>query len=336
MNVSRWIHAYLAKLSCQNAEFYPLIRDQVTQQGCFLTSLPQPAAINNRERMSILGSLVSTFTEDKVRLDGFYCESPEKSATSIDAAILVHGLSGNFYKSRLLKHFANELSAIGIDTLLVNTRGHDFLNATPRMGRTATLGAAVEVLDEAKYDLQGWVQFLQKQGRTNVILVGHSLGAIKSLYAQAHLPQDNVKCIAAFSATKLSYDSLLGSSRGERFSHWLVTAKKLVAENSGDQLMYVDFPFPTWMSANAYLKKYGDGDRYNWLNFMDRIEVPVLAAFGEIEMKENPAFVAMQFDLASIDQPNFSVQYVANADHFYSACFQEAGQCLIQWLGTQN
>ena len=282
----------------------------------------------------MLGKLVNTFTEDKVRLDGFFAEAENESPQNhgIDAAVIVHGLSGNFYKSRLLKHLASELSSIGVATLLANTRGHDYLNSSPRMGRTATLGAAVEIIDECKFDLSAWVDFLKKSGKPNVMLVGHSLGAIKSLYAQAHLPHENVKRIAAFSATKLSYDSLLSSSKGERFSHWLTLAQKHVADGTGDQLLFVDFPFPTWMSANAYLKKYGDGDRYNWLNFKDQIEIPVLAVFGEIEMQENPAFAAMKFDLQHLEQPHFDVQYIEHADHFYSACFRAAGQCLIQWL----
>ena len=282
----------------------------------------------------MLGKLVNTFTEDKVRLDGFFAqtESPEMRKHGIDAAVIVHGLSSNFYKSRLLKHFAAELYKQGIDALLVNTRGHDFLNSTPRMGRAATLGAAVEIIDECKYDLHGWVEFLAKHDRQNVLLVGHSLGAIKAFYAQAHMPHPNVKKIAAFSATKLSYDSLLSSSGGERFSHWLRIAQKQVADNSGQQLLYVDFPFPTWMSADAYLKKYGDGDKYNWLSFLDQITIPVLAAFGEIEMKDNPAFAAMAHDLENITQANFLIDYIPHADHYYSACFQEASNRLFAWL----
>lgn len=287
----------------------------------------------------MLGKLVSTFTEDKVRLDGLHCEAKTQSDSTqleLDAAVIVHGLSGNFYSSRLLKHLASELLKIGVDALLVNTRGHDFLNSTPRMGRAATLGAAVEIIDECKFDLHGWVEYLEKNGKQNILLLGHSLGAIKSLYAHAHKPHQNVKKIAAFSATKLSYDSLMGSSGGDKFKHWLNEAHERVADNRGDQLMYVDFPFPTWMSAEAYLKKYGDGDKYNWLNFTEEIQVPVLAAFGEIEMRENPAFAAMDHDLKNISQSNFSVEYIPNADHFYSACFREASECLINWLGSYS
>ena len=284
----------------------------------------------------MIGELVSVLTEDKVRLDGFYREANRQSNTDIDSAILIHGLSGNFYKSRLLKHFATELNGIGISTVLVNTRGHDYLNSTPRMGRSTTLGAAVELIDECKHDLYAWCEFLDSRERSRVLLLGHSLGAIKSLYAQAHLPHENVKKIAAFSATKLSYDSLVGSSGGERFAFWLNAAQAKVAEGKGDDFLFVDFPFPTWMSATAYLAKYGDGDKNNWLNFKEQISIPVLAAFGEREMEDNAAFNAMKADLANIRQANFTIDFVPNADHFYSACFDEASNRLMAWLGAKS
>lgn len=283
------------------------------------------------------GELVSIITRDRVRLDGFYSKAgPTESRLPVDAAVIIHGLSGNFYKSRLLKHFASELQNSGVHTVLVNTRGHDYLNATQRMGRSTTLGAAVEVIDESKFDLHAWVDFLANRDHPRVMLLGHSLGAIKSLYAQASMPHPAVSHVAAFSATKLSYDSLMSSSDGERFSHWLEQAHQKVAEGCGSELLYVDFPFPTWMSADAYLKKYGDGDKYNWLSSMESIKVPTLTVFGQIEMEENPAFVAMQDDLRTLDQENFDLRYIPHADHFYSACFEKATNCLLDWLSTNH
>ena len=287
------------------------------------------------------GELVSVITRDRVRLDGLYSDSEvdcqvagQGSNLPVDGAVIGHGLSGNFYKSRLLKHVAAGLTQAGVDTVLVNTRGHDYLNATPRMGKSATLGAAVEVIDECKQDLFAWSDFLVGRGCERVMLLGHSLGAIKSLYAQGHHPHPNVTHLAAFSATKLSFDSLLSSESGGRFSHWLEEAHRMVSEEQGDGLLFFDFPFPTWMSANAYLKKYGDGDRYNWLSFIEDIRIPTLAAFGELELDQNAAFVAMKHDLRTIDQANFKISYIPNADHFYSACFEKATKCLMDWLST--
>lgn len=203
------------------------------------------------------------------------------------------------------------------------------------MGKSATLGAAVEIVDESKFDLYAWAEFLSGRGYDDILLLGHSLGAIKSLYSQAHNPHDNVKRIAAFSPTKLSYDSLLESSGGDKFSHWISTAQKLVEQNRGDEFMFVDFPFPTWMSAMAYLNKYGDRDRYNWLNWNEEISIPTLCVFGEREMRDNAAFEVMGPELRAITQPNFEICYLPQADHFYTACFTAATQQLLLWLGLE-
>ena len=96
--------------------------------------------------------------------------------------------------------------------------------------------------------------------------------------------------------------------------------------------MFVDFPFPTWMSANAYHSKYGDGDKYNWLSFMNQITVPTLATFGTIEMEDNPSFKVMKPELEAITQSNFEIAFVERADHFYSACFEAASDILMGWL----
>ncbi len=285
----------------------------------------------------MFGEIVSVLTPDKVKLDGFYSQPAQPnsdSRTTVDAAVIVHGLSGNFYQSRLLKHFAIELRKTGIGSLLINTRGHDYLNSTPRMGRATTMGAAVEIIDECRFDLTAWTDFLVQRGHQRILLLGHSLGAIKSLYCQAHQSHPNVVGVAAFSATKLSYDSLLSSTGGDRFSHWLGVAQQMVSTGEGQRLLFVDFPFPTWMSADAYLNKYGNGDRYNWLSFLDRIVVPTLAVFGEIEINENPAFMAMAEDLRNIRQANFRVEMIANADHFYSARFKAASSVLGDWLNS--
>lgn len=292
----------------------------------------------------MLGELVAVMTEDRVRLDGFFCrpstqeaeflETAEAAQLPVDGVVIVHGLSGNFYSSKLLKHLSHQMLKHGLMTVMVNTRGHDYLNTTVRMGRAHTFGAAVEILGEAPFDLFAWVEFLADRGCANVLLLGHSLGAIKSLYAQAYKPHPRVVAIAGLSATRLSYDALLASEGGDKFSNWLQTARDLVAQNKGDQLIFVDFPFPTWMSAMAYLRKYGDGDKYNWLSFAERISIPALVAFGQIEMEENPAFMGMQTELSRLTemQTNFTVEIVETADHFYSARALAVSELIINWL----
>lgn len=280
------------------------------------------------------GQLVNVMTADRVRLDGFYVAAEKSVDGSIDAAVITHGLSGNFYGSRLLKHIAEHLSQKGISSVLINTRGHDYLNATVRSGRSQTLGAAFERIDECPCDLNAWVDFLVDRGHQNIILAGHSLGAIKSLYAQAHTPHSNVVGVCGLSATRLSYDGLLASSGGEQFSKWLRIAQEWVAEQRSDDLLFVDFPFATWMSAGAYLEKYGAGDRFNWLNFADQILVPTWLGFGELELNENPAFAGLDEELEQIANrsSHFTIDTIAGADHFYSARYDAATTAVSRWI----
>ena len=113
------------------------------------------------------GEIVHTITSDFVRLHGFYRESKETLVTNsetgaISAAILTHGLGGNFYSSRLLFHLAQVLESIGIHVVIANTRGHDMINSSTWAGKTRSVGAAFEDVADSKMDISAWADFLAK------------------------------------------------------------------------------------------------------------------------------------------------------------------------------
>ena len=286
------------------------------------------------ENKSQLGELVSLSTEDRVRLDGFFCQSEQPAATRFDAAVITHGLGGNFYSSRLLKYFGRVFNELGMAFVLANTRGHDNLTTTIRSGRITSLGAAYEKVSESEYDLAAWSDFLSRQGFENQLLFGHSLGAIKSIYASAFRPRPHVKAIAALSATRLNHQRLLDSAGGNDFKQMLEQAKSFVAQGRGNDLMRVTFPFATWMAADAYLEKYGPENKYDWIGFAERIELPTLLVYGERELNENPAFADLRLDLESLARSHsqFEIEVVEEADHFYSGRIQAAGEVVRNWL----
>ena len=196
------------------------------------------------------------------------------------------------------------------------------------------MGSAVEDVSESQFDLHAWAEFLADKGCKKVLLLGHSLGAIKSLYAQAHNPHPAVAALACLSATRLSEPALMASEKGDSFRELLNKARNLVDDQKGDELLFVDFPFPTWMSAAAYARKYGSGDSLNWVRYANAINVPTLCVFGQIEMAENPAFMGMQHDLDEITAAleNFRVEIIESADHFYSARALAASEKIMEWL----
>src|SRR5438128_1162149 len=125
--------------------------------------------------------LVRTTTRDGVRLDGAFQAAAGGAGLGLDGACLVHGTGGSFYSS----------------VLLANTRGHDVVSnaATAQGGRH--LGAAYEVVDDCRHDLAAWLDWLRQRVGSRLALIGHSLGAVKCLYATAHEPQAGVGAAVA-------------------------------------------------------------------------------------------------------------------------------------------
>lgn len=285
------------------------------------------------------GELVFTTTSDFVRLHGFYRRSDSPLATSnecgsVDSALLVHGLGGNFYSSRMLLHFANTLCGLGISVVIVNTRGHDMINTSTWAGRSRSIGAALENVGDAQLDIATWVDFLVKRGHGNVLVFGHSLGSIKTLYAQANNPHPKVRALICLSATRLSYSRLVNTPRGKVFRETFERCQAMVNQQQGNQPIEVPFPYPTWMTARCYIEKYGPEETYNWMNFIDQVDIPTLMLFGEKELDNDAAFEGLRPELDQLRSGwnSLTIEEIEGADHFYTAKFQEVDDHLVRWL----
>ncbi len=282
------------------------------------------------------GEIVSVATADHVRLHGFYraAESASRDGSPQPAVILIHGLGGNFYSSRLLNYLADSFVEHGVHSVIVNTRGHDTISTLSQSGRALTGGATYESVGDCTYDLRAWAEWIKSQTSGPVILLGHSLGAIKALYTQAEQPIDNVAALIALSATRLNHQALLDSAGGDQFRHWFALASKRVDEGRANELLSVDFPFPTWMTAGAYREKYGPKNRYDWFRFVDAIQNDSLLVFGERELSGSPAFEGLRDDLSGrlANHPSVETSIIAGANHFYVGKFAEVWETIRDWL----
>ncbi len=285
------------------------------------------------------GELATVTTRDFVRLHGFYAERLPHSQPLSIGVVFLHGLGGNFYGSPLLTAIAQQLREAGCDILLANTRGHDLLNWTTCAGRSRVLGAATENVAEAAHDLAAWVSYLERQGCARIALIGHSLGAIKALYAQAHDPQPAVFTLIALSPTRLHHASFAAGPKGREFVAAFSRAEQSVAEGRGDELIAIEFPFATWMSAASFVQKYGPEDTYDWFRFADRFSVQALLTFGERELDDHPAFFRMReaLEAAQVQSrwPHLTIETIANADHFYVACYRQVADRCAAWIARQ-
>lgn len=278
--------------------------------------------------------LVRMTTPDGVRLDGAWQRSVSP-APRPTVAIGLHGVGGNFYSSNVLEMIATPLLACGIDMVRVNTRGHDSIAAVSTTHGRRWQGAAFEVVDECRFDIQGWIAWAREQGYERIVLAGHSLGGLKALYAAAHEELEGVVGIAAISPPRLSYSAFRRGFGNDKFFEAMAAAERLVHERHPDALFQARFPFPIFLTASGYIDKYGPRERYNLLRFLDRIRLPVLITYGTIEMDEGAAFHGVPDEIAALPRIGpVRVVTIPAADHLYSGQQAPLQRALTEWLAS--
>jgi pimeloyl-ACP methyl ester carboxylesterase len=254
-------------------------------------------------------------------------------ALPIDAICLVHGTGGNFYSSSLFEVLGRRLLELGCGVLRVNTRGHDGMSTavTARGGRR--LGAAYEVVDDCRHDLAAWLDWLRPAAGRRVALLGHSLGAVKCLYALASEPAD-VAALVAVSPPRLSYAWFLASPEGEEFRRTYERAEALVQAGEPATLLEVKLPLPFVITAAGYVEKYGPDERYNYLKHLPAVRTRTLVTFGAIEVEHNLAFRAAPAAVPELaaSRPGLSTITIPAADHFYTEGRAELAERVAQWL----
>lgn len=283
--------------------------------------------------------LVRTAATDGLRLDGAVWPAGRSAVNSpplsASAAIFLHGVGGNFYGGSLFNPLMGLLAEHGVSSYRVNTRGHDgMFAADTAMGRRR-FGAACEIVDECRLDIAAWLNHAQRSGHDRVILIGHSLGAIKAAYAAAHEPDSRVAAIVLMSPPRLSYAEFVAGPQRDQFLDSMRRAEQLVADGNGDQLLTVNFPVNLVISGKAFADKYGPEERYNITRFLPKIQPPTLLLYGQREIEsDNSAFADLPHVLGQL--PNLpsglKLHTVEDADHFYSGVRDAAAATIQAWL----
>ncbi len=283
--------------------------------------------------------LVQTTTPDGLRLWGALTQSALTPADRL--VICLHGVASNFYASTLMQSLSTALEQKGLDVLRVNTRGHDNICTIGSDDGARRLGAAFEIVDDCRHDIAGWVKLASSRGYQDVILLGHSLGALKVIYSQAHEPLDQVSAIVAISPPRLSCQAFMEAETSSLFLESLERARQRVDQGQDDELIEIRFPLPLQISARGYLDKYGPGERYNLLEFISQIRSPLLVTFGSLEVERGSiAFAglpeAIQHAVAANPDWPGTIDVVQGADHHYSDRRDELADMLTQWLARKD
>lgn len=292
----------------------------------------------------MLCELVRVQTSDGLRLDGaYYRAARDGESTPQGIVLFLHGAGSNFYGGAISEVLAEALPSQGWSVLRANTRGHDGVYAAHMAGRGVRLGAAYEIIDDSKQDSDAWVRWAREQDSGSVVLAGHSLGAIKTIYALAQGEDDATPSpssritqpdgMIAVSPPRLSRSAFAYGPQSSEFFATLAEAEQSVAAGDAMRLIESPFPFPMLITCGTFVDKYG-GERYNVLELVDRIGVPSLYVFGERELATGGvAFAGLSAAIEQRAREDLAdVRVVAGADHFYQGLRPELAEEIAHWL----
>jgi pimeloyl-ACP methyl ester carboxylesterase len=262
-------------------------------------------------------------TSDNERLHGLLFTPFE---TPSDLALLfVHGVAMNFYLPPLVT-FGQELTERGRHSFVINTRGHDWICRGGNLTRFG--GSAYEVLEDCLPDLDAALDYLKERGYRRIVLIGHSLGAIKSLIYQGTRRRADVVGIVSCSAPRQFYSERAARQPG--FREVIEEAERKIAGGKGEELLSVSVgAAPGIFTARTHVNKYGKDDRNDCRPYARRIGCPLLAIVGS----EEPGFFhEYAQELAALAGANSRYERVEGANHFYNRRIGEIVALIDDWL----
>jgi pimeloyl-ACP methyl ester carboxylesterase len=267
---------------------------------------------------------ICTFkTADNERLHGALFTPLERPS---DLALLfVHGVAMNFYLPPLFT-FGHELAARGFHSFVINTRGHDWISRAGNLTKFG--GSAYENLEDCLPDLDGALACLKQQGYRRIILIGHSLGAIKSIIYQGTRRRSDVVGIVSCSAPRQFFSERVARQAG--FRELIEKAEALVAEGKGEELIPVGVgSTPGIFTARSHVNKYGRDDNNDCRPYAKRLGCPLLAIVGSAEPK---FFYEYAQEIVAGAGPNGTCTLVDGANHFYNRHTPQMIEVIYQWL----
>lgn len=285
-------------------------------------------------------------------------DSPRRDSPRI-SLVHVHGWDGNFYENRFIDHAAQVCGRLGIAFVSGNNRGHDYIadilrdrsqKPTVKSQRSEVsehrldyvqIGGIYEKLTDCIADVRAWIDFAVGRGAKQIILQGHSHGAIKVTY---YLTTTSDPRVCALILLSPSDDMGLARKQlGDRFLWVLARAREMTSKGSGRTLLFEkDFSYPVSAATffDCHNKRSITGmfnmsrtDRKRFLE-LAAISVPVLTAVGTAEeaFVGKPHKYVEDIRACMVNCPSFTGAVIEGAPHNYLGREAELARVLEKWL----
>ncbi|MBP7057540.1 alpha/beta hydrolase [Candidatus Gracilibacteria bacterium] len=277
-------------------------------------------------------------TKDGLILQGLLYEHGTKSKRAI---LHVHGMSGNNYENRFYSEMIIQNVANDWAFFVINNRGHDYIADIPVASdkeEYRRIGNAYEVFEESIFDIAAAIDYLAQNGYEEIVLQGHSLGAVKIAYYCAETNDERVSRLIM-----ISPPDMVGLAEADSdYQQLIIEAKKLVASGNEDQLPPKVIWGSYWLSAKTMLNFSIPGNAIDVFNFtrpqtlsiLEKLKLPILAIMGELDdavtMPIPEAMAILKQKCANCS--DYTDVVIANAPHSYFGAEAKLAATILQWL----
>lgn len=277
-----------------------------------------------KDHLEIVGRLVELPLPGRRRpLDGFWVHGPRRSPTLL---LFVHGMGGNFYRSRFKKELMQRAPARGLDMLSFNNRGCE-------------KDVATEKFRDCLQDLDAAVAFGAAHGYRRFVLLGHSTGCQKITCWQ-HRRRD--RRVAALVLAGIGDDyAITRRDLGKDYARWVAKARQWIARGWTDKLLPArchGFTAPRFLSVAD--PRQLEARLFNFegpLTEFRALRQPVLALLPEREEYACiPVAAAAERLRRRTRSRSFKAAIIPDADHSFHGTEAKAAQVLLDWLRQER
>jgi pimeloyl-ACP methyl ester carboxylesterase len=267
--------------------------------------------------------LLSFKTTDNERLHGLLFTPPDKSSDLV--LIMVHGVAMNFYLPPL-PTLGQALAEVSYHSFVINTRGHDWIARAGNLTKFG--GAAYETFEESLLDLDAAIDCMARHGYRRFVLVGHSLGCVKSLIYQGIRHRADIVGVVSCSCPKQFYSAR--AQEQPEFEGLMAQAERMIAEGKGDEFVWAQTSGALGIfTAKTYENKYGRQEKNDVRPHATRLGCPFLAIAGGAE---HPFFPEYARALTEAAGASATCKIIADSNHFYTNHEPEVAGIIASWL----
>lgn len=284
-------------------------------------------------------TLIQIPTADDIILSGLYIPGVKNKPIVIH----IHGFESEFYANGFIPVEGIALEKEGMGFLTVQTRGSAKGSELEKTDTsTINIGADYELLEEAKIDIDAWIEFLQKEGHTHIVLQGHSLGTDKVVryMIEGRYRNDirNLILLGPFDRFFLIDEHTKGKTQ-----EYVEIAKQRVKEGKGRELVPKEFEYID-LSYQTYASWYTDTEINHMFSLhrsdydfpiLQSLSIPTLIVAGEKDEflhGSNPTNVQEGLDILTRHIQNASAKIIKNAPHSFQRYENELAATIVAFL----